>query len=101
MNTKEYFMAHAPTDIPDWFVHNPVGIQPIFPSWTNLHDEDRKTVKGWISDGIFDLPDHLKWFEEKYNKVLQLKRQYDYENTIERYFQWRIYYAEQLLKREK
>jgi hypothetical protein len=99
LSKLEFFACNAPADIPGWFKH----ITPDF-AFSEMHnpdeienEEDRKEVKGWLRDPIFDLPDHLKWFSDRVELVRQEKKVFEAKNTEARYFQWRRYYAEQLL----
>lgn len=99
LSKRELIAMMAPDNIPDWFVHTPVDL-PVTPS-PKLQDikieEDRKIVEEWLRDPIYDLPDHLQWFADAKGKrwdEVQIKEKKDQES---RYFQWRRYYAEQLL----
>lgn len=99
-NSKlEFFACNAPTDIPSWFEHTPpeknVSKKPRQDDIEN--EEDRKIIKCWQVDPCYDLPDHLKWYSDKLDKAWEEESAYERKNTEARYFQWRRYYAEQLL----
>lgn len=95
----EFFACNAPVDIPGWFAHTPpeknVSERPKAEDIENL--EDRATVKDWQYDPIYDLPEHLQWFSDKLNAVFQEELKYQQADWATRYFQWRKFYAEQLL----
>lgn len=99
LTKREYLSAFAPKEIPGWFIH----IEPQRnickkPTWQTIeNEEDRKEVKQWQFDPIYDLPDHLQWFSDKVKKHYEDLAEWERQNTIARYFQWRVFYADQLL----
>ena len=98
LTKREYFAAMA-GDPPSWFVHEPLpkNIKPI-PDWENvMHEEDKKIVIDWLHDGIYDLPDHLQWFQDAHAKYDQELNDWSKRNAISRYFQWKTFYADNLL----
>jgi hypothetical protein len=95
----EFFACNAPMDIPSWFEHVKPEREAINPPLLEniISESDRKTAEGWLYDPIFDLPEHLAWFQEQYNKYWAAQRKFHVANDQARYFQWRRFYAEQLL----
>lgn len=69
----EYFAVHAPNEIPDWFIHS-IAAQGNRPKM--------------ITNG------KLAWEEEILNQ--DEINTWDKFNSIERYFQWRKYFAEMI-----
>ena len=61
-------------------------------------EDDRELLKAWVHDGCFDLPEHLEWFQEKFNEAVKLRNEWEYRDKENRYFQWRTYYADALVK---
>lgn len=98
MNRIDYFAAHAPGKIPDWFKHQE-STRPNEVTWLQLTTpEDQETARAWMCDDSWDLPEHLKWFQEAYIKYLEEKRLWERQNNESRFFQWRQYYAEQMVE---
>lgn len=95
----EFFACNAPVDIPGWFEHiSPEKPEIKAPDFEDIQDaEDRKTVRSWVSDPCFDLPEQLKWFSDKTTEANSVYYQWLQKDKAARYFQWRRYYAEQLL----
>lgn len=95
----EFFACNAPVDIPSWFVHVPPAIKPVVnPIWQTIaNEDDRKHFINWMKDNEYGLPDHLKHYSEAYNKFQNEGDEWRKKDWAARYFQWRRYYAEQLL----
>jgi hypothetical protein len=95
----EFFACNAPADIPGWFKHTPPDIKVTErPDWRDIEPKaDRDIVGAWIEDGQ-DLPDRLKWFSEQMEAHRNERGLFEHANNVAKYFQWRRYYAEQLLK---
>lgn len=93
--------AMAPEQIPDWFF-DPVFKEerPKLPSWMDsiVPDEDKQEIKNWSHDAIYDLPEHLSWFQELYNDAYENMVEFDHRKEISRYFQWRVFYASEIAK---
>lgn len=99
----EYFAAHAPAEIPVWFE----GVAPDFEgeedprgseAYEALSDVDISEISNWLQDDFLDLPAHLSWFENQLIQHRQDCKDHAKDCQIERYFQWRKYYAEQMLE---
>jgi len=99
LNKREWFAANAPVEIPNWFEHvAPEKNIDAYPDWQSIsNEEDRQLCKDWLHDPIYDLPDYLQWFSDKVKEITKANAEYNRQNTIARYFQWRRYYAETLL----
>lgn len=94
----EFFACNAPADIPSWFVHTPPERLVENPIWQTIaNEDDRKHFINWLKDNEYDLPDHLKHYSETYNKHQEEGDEWRKKDWAARYFQWRRYYAEQLL----
>jgi hypothetical protein len=93
----EFFACNAPVDIPSWFVHvSPEKNITPQPTWYTLPKEAQEHVKLWFGEGI-ELPEELRWFSDQWNKFEAEDMAYKVSDWNARYFQWRRYYAEQLL----
>lgn len=94
----EYFANNAPCEIPSFFEHvSPEKNITPMPEWQKVaNKEDQELLKGWLSHG-FELPEELKWYSEQFDKHNAEDRAYRYADSQARYFQWRRFYAEQLL----
>lgn len=95
----EFFACNAPVDIPGWFVHTPAECKEVFPPQAAkiVNENLRKQALDWVRDPIYDLPQELDWFQDEYENYWESKRQFAIADEQARYFQWRRYYAEQLL----
>jgi hypothetical protein len=95
----EFFACNAPVDIPGWFTYSPPPDKPIEDAtWLRIENvDDRKYFIEWLKDGDYDLPDHLKKFKEEYDNYHNDLDDWRKKDWAARYFQWRRYYAEQLL----
>lgn len=95
----EFFACNAPVDIPGWFTHvaPEKKLSRRFTLQDINNDEDRKVVRDWQLDAIYDLPEHLQWYSDRVNLINTEQSKYEQMNGAARYFQWRRYYAEQLL----
>lgn len=95
----EYFACNAPKEIPSWFVHvSPDKLTCQQPSFDDIENvDDRQLCRSWLMDSCFDLPDHLKWFQDKTEQASANYSENVRKDNEARYFQWRRFYAEQLL----
>lgn len=94
-----YFLAgSAPNEIPGWFEHTPPEKNiSKSPNWEDIKiEEDRDLCENWVNDGCFDLPERLAWFQEAHEKTSKEAAAWNTENQKERYFQWRVYFADNL-----
>lgn len=99
LSKLEFFACNAPVDIPGWFTYNkPEKNIPKTPDFNDIaNEEDREMCRQWLHDPIFDLPNHLQWFSDKSKEASDQYSDYVKRDCAARYFQWRRYYAEQLL----
>lgn len=99
LTKREYFANNAPDQIPLWFKHQKIAKDfknP--PTWEDIKDEkDAEEVRQWQNDPIYDLPDHLMWFQDAINKHYDEKKAYELKDAINRFFQWRTFYADNLI----
>jgi hypothetical protein len=101
MTKREFFAIHAPAEVPEWFKHS----MPRCPYCYDLRGEisrltieqDRKDAELWM-EADYELPEHLNWLQEKVKKNSDEISKWHYENNIQRIFQWRIFFADTLLK---
>jgi len=95
----EFIACNAPADIPGWFKHTPpnmeIAPQPLWYTVEPLSDQE--FIKQWLDDGQ-ELPARLKWFSDQYESHSRDYTAFHDANNVAKYFQWRRYYAEQLLK---
>jgi hypothetical protein len=94
------FALHAPVEIPEWFEHEKPSQDQITkaPSWAELKNEgDKRICRDWLYDGTFDLPDHLKWFQDQLEAHKEETAYWTSNDKCARYFQWRRYYAERMI----
>lgn len=93
----EFFACNAPNEIPGWFEHvaPEKNITPM-PRWQDTPKVHHDYIKAWFMDNQ-ELPEELHWFGVQYKKYEKEEREYRHADNGARYFQWRRYYAEQLL----
>lgn len=97
-STRDYFAAHAPDQIPVWFVHKePKREYPPMPDYLKLDETHQQTALSWQRDGCFDLPEEIAWFGEKVTAHRKGKADWEDANYAARYFQWRFYYADMMI----
>ena len=108
MNGSDFFAAHAPTEIPDWFRPEEIKEKPEMPIPS---PEIFKEAKSWAEHPTYDLEVVFKAcdltdgkraaaraFQEAMELYWDICREYDQINVEERYFWWRWYYAKMMLK---
>ena len=101
LTKREYFASNCPDTIPKWFDNDVEVPKKDYPNWDEVKwdsEEDRETIKGWLLDGCFDLPDNLKWYGEKHDAYYDKLRVAEKQRVIDRYFAWRTFYADNLIK---
>jgi hypothetical protein len=98
LTKREYFAAMA-GEPPEWFIHKPIEEKyPSTPNWNDIKDEEHKKLcMDWVHDGYYDLPEELTWFSDKFNKAIEERAEWNYKNIVSRYFQWKTFYADELL----
>lgn len=95
----EFIACNAPDVIPGWFKHTPpdIKIAPQ-PNWQDIESNaDRNIVEVWFEHGE-ELPEHLRWFSDQQKAHNESYDAFHQADNVAKYFQWRRYYAEQLLK---
>lgn len=101
MSIRQWFAAHAPTEIPHWFEHEPPSRASI-PRLVTVDDvtlpEHKKIVKDWLCDAVCDLPEELTWFVDMRLAYSEAFDAWERENLRARYFQWRWFYADAMLQ---
>lgn len=104
LSTREYYAAHAPLEIPEWFDwHEPAA--PIQADTTPLDIEARSILNGWknkINCGfvasIEELPTELQSYGAAHLEYLEAIRAHSRECPAGRYFAWRWHYADMMLE---
>lgn len=104
MRMIDYFAARAPVDIPHWFKHGEVGTKPAFPEIFELaiSPQRKERLAIWrmaperaIDD---DDPPEERAFKESYKTACNLLEVYERMNLVARYFEWRWFYARQMVR---
>lgn len=101
--TKRELFANSAPDVPEWFRHTaPPQNYPVAPSLSQIDNaEDAAIVEEWMEDACYDLPEHLMWFQDQYTTYwvayYKAELKWEYENKVSCFFQWRTYYAENLI----
>ncbi len=98
LSKREYFAAHAP-EIPEWFTGKSLDKPKEPKHWEEMPDgsPDKRILMNWHRDPCYDLPDHLKYYQEAWEGHSVMMGEWDRMNVQLRYFQWRVYYADNML----
>jgi hypothetical protein len=97
MTMRDYFIAHAPADIPNWF--NPVMRPcPAVPSHTQIADDaTRQDVVIAMDCGTDpETPAGQAWIEQR-NEAATAQEAWQHEFRRERYLQWPAAWADLML----
>jgi hypothetical protein len=108
---RDHFAAHAP-EVPPWFrwANLPVGLSitdalRLQPGYLSLSMQDIETLRLSDNDGVLeldDLPTHLHAIAAAANKASreswEARSAAEKVREPERFFAWRWYYADQMLK---
>lgn len=95
----DYFAAHAPREIPDWFrPEEPAYNGPAYPATpAGIPDEDRKLIDSWEKDPCFDLDGEYAWFQTEVEAYRAAMRDHKERVAIERAFRWPWAWAKSML----
>ena len=110
MTLLDFFASQAPTEIPAWFdpepLHDSKPQEPISVyQFAKDHDPTGEyglysTLSDWFRDPCYDFSEGT--MERKFQDIIENywaeKAIWDNNNQIARYFKWRWYYAQQMLK---
>ena len=113
MTLMEYYVAHAPKEIPEWFKHSmdhdPKPAGPVSPPYIYFSQIKRYTHE-WDCDnddwyeGIETTENHnvdkknILEYYEKFSSYTEAMREWNRRNDIERYFQWRVFYGKSVIE---
>lgn len=94
--------SQAPDCIPLWFKHDEPEKNWKYPEKSDRynmteHLNEIETINSWLNETIKELPDELKWFQTEYEAAEIEEEKWKIENEKERYFQWRFYWANQMI----
>lgn len=108
----EYFLAHAPETIPEWFRHSmeefwerPKDMiypedyfrksdRPIFKNYNFENEEWNFAIGDPANLEAFKLAEiEIKEYTAKFLDVQKRRDEWDSLNKVQRYFQWRQFYA--------
>jgi hypothetical protein len=100
LTVLEYFIAHAPAQIPDWYEAPPfLEEQPEKPlgasEWggNDISDVDRHLLHHWMSDPSYDLRHPLQGFQQQIELYNKERSAYEKRLAAWRFFNWRLFYA--------
>jgi hypothetical protein len=103
---RAWLAVHAPKEIPDWFYAISNRLPPTVPQWDekpeakNLTDEQRLTIRQWLLDGSYDLPDELAWVAPAVEARRRWQKEADEHNMLTRYFTWPWHWADMMIRSE-
>jgi hypothetical protein len=99
MNLRQYYAAHAPAEIPDWFEFTPATPRPAMPDkFTELTDEQRNQLEGlgdWLEETQVDL--EVVEFARRLQKAREETKAWHLAKESGRYIAWRWHYADMML----
>lgn len=96
ISRREYFAAHAPTDIPGWFKPD-FRPPPRIPCASELSPQHRKQWDGlgdWVEE--HEAAPEVLAFRDRYNAALQAQDRYETEFARAQYIAWRWQYADMM-----
>lgn len=97
---RDYFAAHAPSEIPSWFDEYKEIKAPSKPTPPpHATPEQRRTAAFWIGDPCYDLEGDpiLEQFQRDYAAWVKKVHEVSRLNKSARYIAWRWYFADQML----
>ena len=100
LSKREIGAFMAPNEIPDWFQCSySIGAPKAPKSWADFSDDEpfKFELKKWHHGGCYDLPEELQWYQQGWDKYHEDVAAYEKLKAMERYFQWRIFFSENLL----
>lgn len=100
MTLRDYFAAKAPEIIPTWF-KAVLPEKPIEPKhWSSLPENDpfKKDIENWHKDPCYDLPEETAWYQTAWDVFREKRSQWETDCEEAKYFQWRMYYADAMLR---
>lgn len=99
LTAREVFAKDAPP-MPDWFEYTSKLKPPKEPkSWVDMPEgDDQNDCKNWQHDTECELPEHLQWYSQAWEKYWDEREAYYQALKSEKYFAWRLYFADELLK---
>lgn len=107
MSLRDYFAAHAPNEIPNWF-HGERDPAPDVPD-VKVPDEFANEFSDWRRGPVFDLTDsmQLKYgkeaadiaevYESAWQDFWEKYDSWKHVAKLQRYFQWRWHYADMMI----
>ena len=101
MSLRDYFAAHAPAEIPTWFYDGFVKKEydgPAMPDPDAVENiSDRDMCIEWMRDPVFDLPEHLRRFQNAVKAHRQAMDRHRSDEHARVYIAWRWAYADAML----
>lgn len=93
--------SQAPAEIPHWFNAALPTDVPKLPYWGDevASDEEKKILRQWTQDRSWDLEGRLRDFQKRFECASILREQHELANAEHRFFEWRMYYGFEMLKR--
>jgi hypothetical protein len=113
MSLRDYFAAHAPTEIPAWFVYGddrpPIphildigSALALQPGLADLFDFEQENLRQWLYDGSWDLEPKLEAIGHAASKAIaesrEARRAAEEQREADRYFAWRWHYADNMIR---
>jgi hypothetical protein len=96
MTLRDYAAIRAPAEIPEWFQIKLEMPRPETPSSNELTRDQREE---WDEIGAYEASDpKIIDFDRRYKEARHAQGKWDTDLAISRYFAWRYYYADMMLK---
>lgn len=96
----EYFLAHAP-EVPEWFQHKetcPIDPPLYWDQRTDLSEEDKKELRDWHHDPIYDLPEKFSHYQNEIEEHSVKMTEWRNGCAVRKFFAWRVYYADSMIE---
>ena len=99
---RDYFIAHAPAEVPEWFLATMTWECPLVPSWDAMTLDQRNAVEQLdFYDDERDFPGRAEAAEwvRKREEATKGQEAWQAEFRRECTLQWPLYWADEMLKR--
>lgn len=102
MTLRDYFIAHAPAEVPEWFLATMTWECPLVPAWNALTLDQRNAVEQLdFYDDERDFPgraEAVAWVQKR-DEATKGQQAWQAEFRRECTLQWPLYWADEMLKR--
>lgn len=100
ITVRDWFAAHAPTEIPRWFQYQPSTPRPELPDkYKELDDKQRRELEagdGWPEEG--EASDEVVAFANRMRVAHEAQERWERKRDADRFIAWRWHYADLMIR---